>query len=171
LIFNLYSRVAVKLGDETHIFDRARLMYTEVAEIEKVTQLSYAEWERELGRFSIGAVAALLHVLRRRADMPSDYASLQFNVADLNIVPLHEDDREFTAEEVQADVLRRMEEARGNGAVPTSATAAAVAPESPPPGTTITSPSSPSGITSVPGNGSSSRGVTSRSSSRTRTGS
>jgi hypothetical protein len=173
MIFSLYPRVKLKLGAEEHIFDHSRLMYSEVVELEKCTGLSYGEWERELGRFSISAVAALLHVLRRRADMPSDFATMQWNVADLNVIPLHADDSEFTPEEVTADVLKRVDEAktRQNGAGPTSATAAsAVAPEDQK-ATTITSPSSPPAITSVPGNGSSSRGVTSASSRRTRTAS
>ena len=168
MIFNLYSRVRLKLGDEEHVFDRARLMYSEVSEIEKVTGLSYAEWERELGRFSITAVGALLHVLRRRAEIPSDYATMQFNAADLSVTPLHEDGREFTADEVTADVLKRVEDAK---APPTSATAAAVAPENGQQATTITSLSLPAGTESAPGNGSTSNGVTSRSSRRTRTAS
>lgn len=170
MIFNLYPRVKVKLGAEEHIFDHGRLMYSEVAEIEKCTGLSYGEWERELGRFSVTAVGALLHILRKRADVPSDFATMQWNVGELNVIPLHADDSEFTAEEVAADVLKRVDEARGNGAGPTSATAAAVAPEDPK-ATTITSPSSPPVITSVPGNGKSSPGVTSASSKRTRTAS
>jgi hypothetical protein len=172
VIFNLYSRVKLKLGDEEHVFDHGRLMFTEVAEIEKVTGLSYGEWERELGRFSIAAVAALLHVLRKRDEMPSDFATLQFNVADLNVVPLHDDGSEFTAAEVTADVLRRVDEAKENGGGPTSATAAAVAPESGQQATTITSLSSPSGTGSGPGSSTNgSPGVTSRSSRRTRTAS
>ncbi len=171
MIFSLYSRVKVKLGDEEHIFDHARLMYSEVAEIEKVTGLSYGEWERELGRFSIAAVAALLHVLRKRDDRPSDFATLQFNVADLNVIPLHGDDSEFTAEEVAADVLKRVDAAKGNGAGPTSATGGTVAPESGQQATTITSPSSPSSTASGPGSGGTSNGVISRSSKRTRTAS
>jgi len=171
LIFNLYSRVKLKLGDEEHIFDRGRLMYSEVVEIQRVTELSYAEWERELGRFSITAVGALLHVLRKRADMPSDFATMQFNVADLAVTPLHDDGTEFTADEVTADVLKRVDEARGNGSVPTSATAGAVAPENPLEATTITSLSSPGDTGSAPGNGSGSPGATSRSSRRTRTAS
>jgi hypothetical protein len=173
VIFGLYSRVKLKLGDEEHIFDQSRLMLTEVTEIEKVTELSHDEWKWQLGRGSVTAVAALLHILRKRAEIPSDFKTMQFNVAQLEIVPLHEDDSEFTPEEVTADLQRRMDEAKAqqNGAVPTSATAAsAVAPEDPK-GTTITSPSSPPAITSVHGNGSSSPGVTSRSSRRTRTAS
>src|SRR5258707_7493705 len=105
MIFSLYSRVKVKLGDEEHIFDHARLMYSEVAEIEKVTGLSYGEWERELGRFSIAAVAALLHVLRKRADMPSDFATMQWNVADLAITPLCAEATEFPATQVAGALL------------------------------------------------------------------
>src|SRR5258708_11168543 len=82
--------------------------------------MSYAEWERELGRFSITAVGALLHVLRKRADLPSDFATMQFNVADLAVTPLHDDGTEFTAGEVTADVLKRVDEARGNGGGPTN---------------------------------------------------
>jgi hypothetical protein len=172
VIFSLYSRVKLKLGDEEHLFDHGRLMYSEVAEIEKVTGLSYGEWERELGRFSIAAVAALLHVLRKRDNQPSDFATLQFNVADLNVVPLHADDSEFTAEEVAADVLKRVDDAKGNGAVPTSATAATVAPESGQQATTITSLSSPGDTESARGSSTNgSPGVTSRSSRRTRTAS
>ena len=54
-----FPRLVVKLGDERHIFDCAELMYAEVQEIEKVTGSSFAEWERELGRYSITVPATL----------------------------------------------------------------------------------------------------------------
>src|SRR5258706_7961444 len=110
MIFNLYSRVLVKVGDdEQHIFDATRLMYTEVAEIEKCTGVSYGEWRRQLGEYSITAIAALLHVLRKRDDQPSDFATMQFNAAALDVVPLHADDREFTVEEVAEDWKKRLD--------------------------------------------------------------
>jgi hypothetical protein len=167
LIFNLYSRVLVKVGDEErHIFDATRLMYTEVAEIEKCTGVSYGEWRRQLGDYSITAIAALLHVLRKRAGVPSDFATLQFNAAALDVVPLHEDDSEFTAAEVEADLKKRMADAAGEAEDPTLAAAAAVAPENGSlPVTTISSLSSPSGSESGPGNSASSNGGTSSSSS------
>jgi hypothetical protein len=171
MIFTLYPRVAVKLGDESHVFDRARLMYTEVAEIERVTGLSYPEWLDQLREYRITAVAALLHVLRKREGQPSDFGSLQFNVTDLDVVPLHDDGREFTAQEVADDLKRRIEEAKGSGdgAVPMVAAAVAVAPEATGPGTTGTSLSSPPISESVPGNGNGSRGRTSAGARRTST--
>jgi hypothetical protein len=81
----------VKPGDERHIFDRAELMYTEVQEIEKVTGSSFAEWERELGRYSITVIAALLHVLRKRDGHASDFASMQSAANDLDCVSMHDD--------------------------------------------------------------------------------
>src|SRR5258708_29229870 len=102
-------------------------MVTQVTDIENCPELSCGEGQRELSRFSITAVAALLHVLRKRADMPSDYATLQFNVAQLEVVPLHADGTEFTAEEVTADALKRRDTAQGDGAAPTSATRDTVA--------------------------------------------
>lgn len=108
-VFRQYERVAVKVGDdESHIYDSKRLMYTEVAEIERVTGLSYAEWQQDLARFSITAVAALLHILRLRAKMPSDFGSLQLNVADLAVIPLGPDDREMTDLEVRDDLAARV---------------------------------------------------------------
>src|SRR5258708_6834499 len=142
MIFNLYSRVKLRLGDEEHVFDRSRLMYSEVVEIQRVTEMSYAEWERELGRFSITAVAALLHVLRKRAEMPSDFATMQFNVADLAVTPLHDDGTEFTPGEVTADVLNRVDEARGNGGGPARPTGGGRGPEGPPGGWSPTNTSS-----------------------------
>jgi hypothetical protein len=168
LIFSLYPRVKVKLGGEEHIFDRSRLMFTEVAEIEKATGLSFGEWQQELGRYSITAVAALLHILRKRAGMPSDFVTMQFNSADLDVIPLHEDDTEFTAQEVAADLAKRMQEAEAGKAVPTVAADGSAAPGSPK-GTTITSLSSLSDSTSGRSNGSSSPGPTSRSARRTST--
>ena len=171
MIFHLYSRVIVKLGDgERHIFDRSRLMFTEVAEIQKVTGLSYGEWEQALGRYDITAVAALLHVLRKRDDQPSEWATLQFNVAELDVVPLHDDDREFTPEETAADLKQRME-ARvaqaANGAGPTRPAAASVGPEpSPLTSAPPTSGSSQSDSGSGPGNGNGSPGRTSARSRR-----
>jgi hypothetical protein len=171
LIFNLYPRVVVKLGDESHVFDRSRLMFTEVAEIEKVTGLAWADWLEQLSEYRITAVAALLHILRRRDGQPSDFGSIEFNVADLDVVPLHDDDREFTPEEVADDLKRRVEEAQREktSGPPTSATAAPVAPAAAPEGTTLTSLSSPNGSASARGNGTGSRGRTSARARRTST--
>src|SRR5258708_40133575 len=93
MIFNLYPRVLVKVGaEEKHIFDAGRLMYTEVAEIEKCTGVSYGEWRRQLGEYSITAIAALLHVLRKRDRMPSGLAKMPFNPPPLDLVPFPEGD-------------------------------------------------------------------------------
>lgn len=168
MIFSLYSRLKIRIGqDEEHIFDRGRLMFTEVAEIEKVTGLSYGEWEQALARYSISAVGALLHVLRKRDGIADDYATMQFNAAELDVVPLHEDDTEFTAAQVAADLARRAAEAKAEG--PTPAAAGAAAPEGASPATTPTSPASPNGTTSAPGNGTASPGMTSASSRPTLT--
>jgi hypothetical protein len=160
LIFSLYGRVKVKLGDdESYIYDRKRLMYTESDEIERITGWSYGEWAEQLSRYSIKAVAALLHILRKREGRPSDFATMQFNAAELDVVPLHEDDTEFTAEEVAADFRKRLEAAQ-EAANPTSGTDGSAAP----PGareTSGSSRSSPSGSGSGPGSGSSSPGTSS----------
>jgi hypothetical protein len=171
LIFNLYPRVVVKVGgSESHVFDRSRLMFTEVAEIEKVTGLGYLEWLDDLSKYKITAVAALLHILRKREGQPSDFGSLQFNVADLDVVPLHEDGREFTPQEVTEDLQKRVEEAqREKEQGPTSATAAPVAPAKTPAVTIGTSPSSPNGSTSGPSSGTGSPGRTSPRAKRTLT--
>jgi hypothetical protein len=162
LIFNLYDRFKIKLdGEEGHVFDRSRLMYTEVAEIEKVTGLSYGEWERELSRHSITAIAALIHVLRKREGQASDFATMQFNAASLEIAPLRDDGTEMSPADITADIVRRMEE-KAAGPGPTRGDAAAVPAEAPAPeATTITSPSSLNGSTSGRGNGNGSRGGTS----------
>lgn len=175
MIFSLWPRVAVKVGDERHVFDRATLMFTEVQEIERVTSLSYAEWERELGRYSITAVAALLHVLRKRDGMPSDFQTMQFAATDLECVPVHEDGTEYTTEEASAELLKRIADAQGgngNGAGPTLAADAqdslSGGTGSTPP--RLTSPSSPPVTASAHGNGNGSRTPTGSSSKRTRTG-
>lgn len=155
MIFTFFPRVAVKFGpDERHIFDRSKLMFTEVQEIEKATGLSYAEWEEGLRRYSIVPLAALLHVLRKRDGQPSDFASMQFAVSDLDCMPLHDDDTEYTREEIQAEVAKQLApDANGAGPIP-----AADGPGSPSgeTGSTprqLTSPSSPNGSASAPGNG------------------
>lgn len=168
MIFSLYSRLKVKLGDEEHVFDRGRLMFTEVAEIEKVTGLSYGEWERELARYSITAIGALLHVLRKREGIASDFATMQFNAASLDCVPVHDDGTEFTPAEITADVAKRLADAAAGPGPTRGGDAPAVAAESPQ-ATTTTSPSSPAATTSARGNGNGSRGVTSSSSRRTPT--
>jgi hypothetical protein len=161
LIFNLYDRFKIKLDGEEHVFDRSRLMYTEVAEIEKVTGLSYGEWERELARHSITAIAALIHVLRKREGQASDFATMQFNAASLEIAPLRDDGTEMTPAEITADLAKRMADAAA-GPGPIRGDVAAVPAEAPAlEATTITSPSSLNGSTSGRGNGSSSRGGTS----------
>jgi len=169
VIFSLWPRVIIRLGDgEQHVFDRSRLMFTEVAEIEKVTGLSYGEWERELGRYSITAIGALVHVLRKRDDMPSDFATMQFNAGQLEVLPVHDDGTEYTVEEAAAELTRRIEQAR-EGPGPTPAAAAAAAPGSSGPATTITSPPSPPSSISARGNGNGSPGKTSSSVKRTST--
>jgi hypothetical protein len=173
MIFNLYQRLAIKVGDdERHIFDQKRLMFTEVAEIEKISGLSYAEWATELGRYSAAGIGPLVHILRKREGQSSDYATLQFNMAEFSAVPLKDDDSEFTPEEVAADLVKRMEKVNGD-AGPILAAAAAVAPESGP-GLTLapsTKDSSPRSSTSVPGNGASSPTPTSSRARRTATAS
>lgn len=166
MIFNLYDRLVIKLGDdEKHVFARSRLMYTEAAEIEKITGLSFGEWERELGRFSIIAVGALLHVLRKRDGQASDFATLQFNAAQLEVVPLHDDGSEFTRDEVAADLAKRM----GNPAPdPTGNGAGPVVAENPA-ATNGMSPSSPRNSVSGRGSGTGSRGRSSAASKRAST--
>lgn len=172
MIFRLFPRVAVKLGDERYIFDRATLMFTEVQEIEKAAGLSYGEWDYELGRHSITAIAALLHVLRQRAGQPSDFKSMNFAAASLDVVPLHDDDREYTPEEIAAELDRRVREA-AEGAGPTRA---AGAPGVPSGGTgstprQLTKGLSPSTSESGHGNGNGSHGRTGSTAKRTLTGS
>jgi hypothetical protein len=163
LIFNLYPRVVLKVGEERYVFDRSSLMFTEVIEVEKASGLSFGEWQQELGRYSLMAVGALLHVLRKRAGVPSDFETMNFAVDDFDCVPLHEDGSEFTAEEVTADLARRMEEAQNP--VPTIAAGAAASGDGQEPGTTkSTNRTSRSVSTSGPGSGKSSRGGSSRGS-------
>lgn len=165
MIFAFYPKVAVKLGDERYEFDRNSLMFTEVVDIETVSGYSYGEWEQDLRRYSIRAVAALVHVLRKRAGVPSDFETMNFAADDLDVVPLHPDGREFTAQEVADDIGKRLEEAK----VPTGAATAAPAETPSTESTESTSLISPASITSAPGNGNGSAGGTSRGSKRTRT--
>ncbi len=172
MIFNLWPRVAIKLGDERYVFDRTGLMFREVQEIEKATGLSYAEWEQQLSRYSITAIAALLHVLRRRAGVPSDFKTLDFAAADLDVVPLHDDDTEYTPEQAAAELTKRLAGAAdGNGADPTRAADAPAAPS----GETASTPPRPTSLSSPPvtasnpGTGNGLPGRTGSSSKRTPT--
>ena len=167
MIFNLYRHVRVKLGDEVYDFERSSLMFTEVVEIENATGLSFGEWQSELGRYSIRAVAGLLHVLRKRAGVPSDFETLNFAADDLEVVPLKDDGTEMTPAEVTEDIQKRVEESRAAG--PTSAPGSADGDSEPTGTTASTSPSSPNGTESAPGNGTSSPGPTSTSSAATPT--
>jgi hypothetical protein len=165
LIFNLYNPVAVKIGSERYVFDRKTLMFTEVVTIERASGLSFAEWEYELGRGSLMAAAALLHALRKRENVPSDYETMNFAAFDLEVVPLHPDGSEFTAEEVAADVQRRLRERDGNGKPdPTAAAGDSAAGHQDPEqaSTASTSPSSPKSSESGPGSGRSSAPKTSK---------
>lgn len=137
MIFNLYRHVRVKLGDESYDFERSSLMFQEVVALEDATGYSFGEWQSELGRYSIRAVAGLLHILRKRAGVPSDFETLNFSADDLECVPLHEDGTEFTQAEVVEDIERRAREAREGP------TGAAAANGSSPADTPSTSPSLP----------------------------
>ncbi len=152
MIFSLYRHVRVKLGEEAYDFDRSSLMFKEVVAIEDATGLSFGEWQSELGRYSIRAVAGLLHILRKRAGVPSDFGALDFSADDLECVPLHDDGTEMTMAEVTEDIGRRARDARE---VPTSAGE---------PATASTSSPSPASTESAPGNGTSSPGPISTSS-------
>lgn len=173
MIFSWFSRVAVKVGDsETHIFDQERIMLPEVMEIEKISGLSYMEWKIELNRFSMSAVAPLLHILRKRAGMPSEFATMQLNVADVDVRAVRDDGTEMTPGEMLADIERRKAAAEAEPD-PTSSAGDAPASAPPPliPDTSGTSLSSPNGTASGRGNGRSSRGGTSARSKLTPTGS
>ena len=118
------------------------------------------------------AIAALVHILRRRAGVPSDFAALDFAAADLDVVPLHDDDTEYTPEQATAELTKRLADAAGgNGAGPTRAADAPGSPSgeaaSTPP--RPTSPSSPPATASNRGNGNGSPGRTGSSSKRTPT--
>lgn len=171
MIFNLWPRVVVKLGDERHIFDRSKLMFTDVQEIERVTKQSFGEWQSELSRYSITAVAALIHVLRKRDGMPSDFSSMQFAADDLDVIPLHDDDTEFTPEECTAELTKRMEEASAGPGPTLAAGEPAAAPVVSLPTPESTSHSSPNGSASARGNGKSSPTRTSSAAKRTSTAS
>jgi hypothetical protein len=155
MIFNLFPRVVIEIGDaEQYVYDRARLMYTEVAEIEKVTGQSYMDWSRDLGQFRITAIAGLIHVLRKRESVPSDFLSMQFNAADLDVTPIHEDGSKYTQDEMTAELRERKDKAEAelNGG-PIRASAGAGAAGSHPISAPSTPASSPSTSTSGPGNG------------------
>ena len=78
MIFSLYPRVVIKAGGERYEFDRTTLMFTEVVQIEKATGMSFGEWQTDLGRYSLAAVGALIHMLRRREGLPSDFETMSF---------------------------------------------------------------------------------------------
>jgi hypothetical protein len=165
VIFNLYPRVLVKIGGERYVFDRDQLMFTEVVEIEKATGLSFGEWQAELARYSMMALGGLLHMLRKRAGVPTDFETMQFAAYDIDVIPLHDDGTEFTAEDVAADITRRLEEAKNP--VPTIAAPAPASAAAPAPATTANTPPGSLNITgSAPGNGNSSHGANSRSSKK-----
>lgn len=165
MIFNHFQRVVVKLGEERYEFDQSSLMFTEVVALEDATGLSFGEWRVELGRFSIRAVAGLLHILRKRAGVPSDFETLNFATGDLDVIPLREDGTEMTTmAEMLEDINRRAQEAEN----PTAAAGSAATGDGQP-ATTSTSLSSLPGTESAPSNGTGSAPVTSSSSSATLT--
>jgi hypothetical protein len=111
-VFAHYDRVAVKAGeDESHVFDARDVMTLEALEIERVTGLTWGQWQRDLCGFSVTAVAGLLHVLRKRDGQDSDWPP-GLKVTDLTAIPLHDDDSEYTAGEVRDDLERRVAEAQ-----------------------------------------------------------
>jgi hypothetical protein len=169
VIFSQFPRVVVKLGDERYVYDRKTFTFLDAQRVEEATGMAYPDWEWALFRSSVTAVAALLHVLRLRDGVPSDFKSLAFTMSDLDYVPLHDDDSEYTAEEVTEEVTRRIAEAQPD-AGPTPAAAAPEAPSgedrSAPP--RPTSPSSPAATESGRGSGTGSRTRTGSSSRPTR---
>lgn len=168
MIFSLYPRVVVKVGDERWEYDRKTLMFTDMAEIERASGMSLGEWQSQLGRYSILAIAALVHALRKKAGLPSDFETMDFAIDDLDVTPLHEDGTEYTADEVAEDIGRRVKEAQDG--VPTVAAESAAGQQTPAPETTPdTSPSSPKSSASGRGSGNTSRRKSSGTSKTTST--
>lgn len=121
MIFGLYPRVAVKLGDERHEFELGKLMFAEAAQLEEVSGQSYLDWQSDLIAHKITAIAALLHVLRKRDGQPSQWPPV-FAAGDLDVVPLHDDGSEWSADEVTEDLQRRFAAAKAEAEpVPTLA--------------------------------------------------
>lgn len=170
MIFRMFTRVVVVLGDERRVYDRKAFSFADAVRIEEATGMAYPEWEFQLFRSSVTAVAALLHVLRLRDGVPSDFKGMSFNVADLDYIPLHDDDSEYTAQEIGEEIAARIREAN-EGAGPTPAAAGPEAPsgELPSQEPRPTSPSSPAGTASGRGSGTGSRTRTSSSSKKTLT--
>lgn len=164
MIFNFYSRVVIKAGDERYEFDRSSLMFREVVTIEEASGLSFGEWQTELGRYSLKAVGALIHMLRLRAGEPSDFGKMDFPVDGFDVIPLHDDGSEFTAEEVAADITKRLAEV--SEPVPTGAADPAASPSPVPVITASMSPTSRRGSGSGLGSGNGSRGRSSSGSKR-----
>ena len=160
MIFRLYSKIAIKADGERYVFDRSQIMFKDMIEIENASGYAYLEWEEALGRGSIRAIAAAVHMLRKKNGEPSDFDTMNFPVSGFDIVPLHDDGTEFTAQEVAADITRRLEEPED----PTNA--AGSGNGGPSPDTGNTSLTSPPSTASARGNGTGSPGRSSKGSKK-----
>ena len=76
----------VIIDGKTYEFEQEKLLYSEIAFIQKKTGLKLQQWQDGLGEMDAFALGGLVYILRKRAGEQPDWDTLDFDVASLEIV-------------------------------------------------------------------------------------
>lgn len=90
---------------EEHRYDPRKFLTAEAIAAEKVTQLNWVQIVVGSQTGHMGALAAVLWLLRKRKDPKLQFKDVQFNTGNIEIFDPDEDERYETPEPVEADEL------------------------------------------------------------------
>lgn len=76
----------VVVDGKTYEFEQEKLLYSEIAFIQKRTGLKLQDWQQGLAEMDAFALGGLVYILRKRAGEQPDWDTLDFDVASLEIV-------------------------------------------------------------------------------------
>jgi hypothetical protein len=77
--------VKVTVDGQVYEYDPSRLMLTEAIEVQEKTGLNLKRWQAGLEEMDAFAVKALVYLLKKRAGETPDWATLDFDLASLDI--------------------------------------------------------------------------------------
>jgi hypothetical protein len=75
----------VTVDGQVYDYDPTRLMLTEAIEVQEKTGLNLKRWQAGLEQMDAFAVKALVYLLKKRAGETPDWATLDFDLAGLEI--------------------------------------------------------------------------------------
>lgn len=76
----------VSIDGQVYEYDATRLLFSEVAFVQKKTGMKLQEWQAGLGEMDAFAVAGLVYILKKRAGEQPDWDTLDFDMASLDFI-------------------------------------------------------------------------------------